>query len=159
VALAIDVINNEASDPYIRDWAVDLFDQNSPIKIPPNVVQNLKDGDPLLVPEGVVAFTSYMVQEGDTLDSIRQRFITTTSLMARHEISAESVVPGNVLRVPIIIPLTACGPLSPYVVQANDTYAELAEKFAITEELLRRINNAGADEQLYSNVFICVPRL
>ncbi len=158
VALAIDVINNEASDPYIRDWAVDLFDQNSPIKIPPNIVQSLKDGNTLL-PEGLVAFAPYTVQEGDTLDSIRQRFITTTSLMARHGISEESMVPGAVLFVPIVVPLTACGPLSLYIVQDNDTYAELAKRFAMPEEMLRRINNAEADEQLYSKVFICVPRL
>ncbi len=160
VNLAVEVLNNKDANPYIRTWAVDLFVQNSTIDVPPNAVEFLRAGG-MLVPEpepvqGPVTFTSYMVQEGDTLDSIRQRFNTSPALIAKYGITADSLIPGSVIQLPVGNP-EFCSRLRPYVVVAEDTFAELAKGYGTAEELLREINGFSPDAPLFEAAVICVP--
>jgi hypothetical protein len=47
VSLAVSVLTTpeESVDPAIRDWAVDLLNENSPLKFSPAVTASLKSGD------------------------------------------------------------------------------------------------------------------
>lgn len=106
-------------------------------------------------PDSVI-FIDYVVQPGDTLYSIAKRMDTSIALMAQKGISAEDLVPGKVIRLPVGNP-AYCTARRPYAVTEGDTAFSIARKFGISIEELRAINNLDANYTVYTGTIICVP--
>lgn len=104
-----------------------------------------------------VIFTNYQVAAGDTLFSISRKFVTSIALMARHGISSVSLVPGNVLRVPVGDPACCTGGWRPYVVLEGDTWFGLAQTNGVTVEALQQASGLGTGAGLYETDVICIP--
>jgi LysM repeat protein len=109
-------------------------------------------------PRDCVTFTNYTVQSGDTLFSISNRYITSIALMARHGISSTSLVPGQVIRLPIGDP--ACCPAGwrPYAVTEGETWFGIARKCGVTVDTLLQGNGLAPGAPLYLASIICVPQ-
>lgn len=104
-----------------------------------------------------VLFNDYQVASGDTLYSISRKFVTSVALMARHGISSVSLVPGNVIRVPVGDPACCTGGWRPYVVLEADTWFGLARANGVTVEQLQQASGLGAGATLYMTDVICIP--
>lgn len=106
---------------------------------------------------GCIIFTNYTVQAGDTLYSISRKFVTSIALMARHGISSTSLVPGNVIRVPVGDPSCCAGGWQPYVVDEGDTWFGIASHKGISTDALLQGNGLSSGATLYLASVICTP--
>lgn len=106
---------------------------------------------------GCVTFTAYTVQAGDTLFSISRKFVTSIPLMARHGISSTSLVPGNVLSVPVGDPSCCQSGWRPYVVSEGESWFGIAQKCGVTVDALLAGNGLSAGAPLYMASVICIP--
>jgi spore germination protein len=81
---------------------------------------------------------TYVVQPGDTLYFIAQRFGTTVeAIMNANNLSSSSLNVGQQLAIPIRIPFT-------YVVRAGDTLNSLAQRFGTTVEAIMILNHLSS---------------
>lgn len=103
-----------------------------------------------------VIFTDYTVQQGDTLYSIANRIDTSIALMAKHDISQEDLVSGNVISLPIGNP-AYCPGRRPYAVKEGETAYSIAKRFNITHQELQAINGLGPDFTVNVADILCVP--
>lgn len=110
---------------------------------------------PTAVPDSII-FTDYTVQGSDTLYSIAQRMDTSIALMAQYGISADDLVNGAVIKLPVGNP-NFCPQGRPYAVGEGDTAFSIGKRFGITAEELQRINNLDADYNIRVGEIICVP--
>jgi LysM repeat protein len=108
------------------------------------------------LPAARIIFISYQVQPEDTLYRIQEKQITSIALMARFGISAEDIVVGNVLNLPVGDP-NACGDWRPYVVLNGDTSFGLSQYYGITLAELQARNGLDANYSIYETEVICVP--
>lgn len=106
-------------------------------------------------PDSIILI-DYPVQPGDTLYSISRRKDTSIALMAQYNISAEDLVPGQVIRLPVGNP-AYCAPRRPYAVAEGNTAFSIARRHGISVEELRTINNLDANYTIYVATIICVP--
>jgi len=104
-----------------------------------------------------VILIDYKVQPGDTLYRIGLRQDTSIPLMARYGISANSLVPGTIIRLPIGNPAYCQGGYAPYAVTDKETVAGIARHFGTTVESLRQVNRLDANATIYTGSVICVP--
>lgn len=104
-----------------------------------------------------IIFTSYTVQGSDTLYSISSsRMDTSIALMSRFNISAEDIVAGNVIQLPIGNP-AYCPSSRPYAVGEGDTAFSVARRFGTTHDTLKAMNNLDANYTIRLAEIICVP--
>ncbi len=110
---------------------------------------------PTAVPDKII-FQDYVVQVGDSLYSISARIDTSIALMSLYGISADSLTPGSVIRLPLGNP-AYCPGRRPYAVGEGDTSFNLGHRFGLTPNELRAIN--GLDENYVIRVadILCVP--
>ena len=123
-----------------------------PTPIPPTAVP------PTPIPDKII-FTSYTVQTGDTLYSIAAHYgwNSTISLMAKHNIAADHIVPGVVLtRFPIANP-AFCPGRRPYVVEESESASTIARTAGTTVEILKDINSLNEACTVYVTDVLCVP--
>ncbi len=104
-----------------------------------------------------VIFTDYQVQSGDTLYSISRKFVTSIALMARHGISSTSLIPGQVIRVPVGDPSCCQAGWQPYVVEEGESWFGIAQKCGTTVDNLLQGNGLTSGATLYMASVICVP--
>lgn len=110
------------------------------------------------IPDKII-FTSYTVQNGDSLYSIADYFgwRSTISLMAKNNIAADDIFPGNVLdRFPVANP-AYCPGRQPYVVEENENAHTISKIVGTTVETLKEINNLNEQYTVYVTDVICVP--
>ncbi len=88
----------------------------------------------------------YVVQPGDTLSAIAQKFGTTVDDLIRlNHLSSESIQVGMVLKVPQAAQPTPAPRYQTYVVQPGDTLIALAERFGTTVDALKSLNGLTSD--------------
>ncbi len=104
-----------------------------------------------------VIFIDYAVQQGDTLYSVSERIDTSIALMAEHGISQTSLVPGQVIRLPIGNPDFCAGRGRPYAVGEGDTAFNIGQRFNTTPQNLQSINGLDANFTVRTADIICVP--
>ncbi len=112
-------------------------------------------GQELLVPEPkqpaptptpLPQTVEYVVQPGDTLSGIAQKFGTTVDDLIRlNHLSSEAIQVGMVLKVPQVAHPTPAPAYQTYVVQPGDTLIALAERFDTTVDELKSLNNLTSD--------------
>ncbi len=110
---------------------------------------------PTPVPEKVILI-QYQVQANDSLYSIAQRVDTSIALMASRGISADSLIPGNTIELPVGNP-AYCPGRQPYAVGEGDTAFSIARRFGITAADLQAINGLDANFTVRVADIICVP--
>lgn len=106
-------------------------------------------GDPVI-------FVDYVVQPGDTLYSIADRQATSIELMAVHGISAEDIVPGTTLRLPVANP-AACPGTATYVVRPGDTVFSISRRYNTTTQAIANANGLGPDFRIDVAQVLCIP--
>lgn len=127
-----------------------------PTPMPPTVTPNPPTATP--TPEKII-FTSYTVQNGDSLYSIADHFgwRSTISLMAKYDIAADHIVPGTTLTpFPVANP-DYCPGRQPYVVEENESAYTISQTVGTTIETLKEINNLDEQYTVYVTDVICVP--
>lgn len=93
---------------------------------------------------------SYVVQKGDTIDSIAQKFnISVNSILWSNNISGNYVTPGVKLLIPPVNGIV-------YTVKSGDTPASLAKKYNSNESLLIAYNDAEL-KGIYPGEKIIIP--
>lgn len=103
-----------------------------------------------------VIFIDYVVQPGDTLYRIADIQATSIELMAVHGISAEDIVPGTTLRLPVANP-AVCSGLATYVVRPGDTVFSIAQRYGTTTQAIASSNGLGADFRIDVAQVLCIP--
>jgi L,D-transpeptidase ErfK/SrfK len=102
----------------------------------------------------------YIVRTGDTLYKIAELFNSNVQniITANPGINPNMIMVGQQLcipQTPNVFP--ACPTTNYYVVQENDTFASIAERFEIPVTALMQANLGVAPEDLYEDMFICIP--
>ena len=113
---------------------------------------------PTPTPDKII-FTSYTVQNGDTLYSVAAHFgwTSTISLMAKYNIAADNIVPGNILTpFPVANP-AYCPGRRPYVVEESESAYTISQTVGTTIEVLKEMNNLNDNYTVYVTDVICVP--
>jgi LysM repeat protein len=105
-----------------------------------------------------IIFVDYVVQPGDTLYSISNRYVTSIALMARFGISSVNIVAGNTIRVPVGDPACCPAGFRPYVVMRGDTMFGIAQKCGTTITVLQQANNMGSSTSILETQILCVPQ-
>jgi LysM repeat protein len=101
---------------------------------------------PLPTPTSAPQTAEYVVQPGDTLSAIAQKFGTTVDDLIRlNHLSSEAIQVGMVLKVPQVAHPTPAPTYQTYVVQPGDTLFSLAERFGTTVGELKSLNNLTSD--------------
>jgi murein DD-endopeptidase MepM/ murein hydrolase activator NlpD len=100
---------------------------------------------------------SYIVQPGDTLSSIAERFnVSLEDLMTANEISNPNLLSaGQQLIIPGLEGIS--GVLLTEVVQFGDSYRSLSRRTQVPSELLRKLNHLVSPSELYVGVSLIVP--
>lgn len=106
-----------------------------------------------------IIFTSYVVQQEDTLYRLTEKFDTSIELMARFTIASDDFIVGNTLSVPIANP-DRCPGMRPYVVREHETVYRIATAFGTTPPTVQSINGLDANLQHphYPSSFACLYR-
>lgn len=101
----------------------------------------IRDNAPIPSPETGV--TEYVVQAGDTLWLIAQRFGTTVdAIRALNNLTTDTLMVGQILRIPSEETTT---PSITHTVQSGDTLWLLAQRFGTTVDAIKALNNLTSD--------------
>jgi LysM repeat protein len=88
----------------------------------------------------------YIVQKGDSLWTIAQRFNTTVSELRRvNNLTTDLLSIGQRLIIPGTVPAPPVGEGITYIVQKGDSLWTIAQRFNTTVSELRRVNNLTSD--------------
>ena len=123
-----------------------------PTDIPPTPIP------PTPVPDKII-FTSYTVKTGDNLYSIAAHYgwNSTISLMAKHNIAADHIVPGVVLTRFPIANSAFCPGSRTYVVEESESASTIARTAGTTIEILKEMNNLNEAYTVKVTDVLCVP--
>jgi len=127
-------------------------------------LNNLSDntiyvGQKLKVPgpasEGEGGTTEYIVQPGDTLFSIAQRFGVDVHELARiNNITDPSTI---YVGQKLIIPVSPSKSTKLYKVQPGDTLSQIAEKFGVSMQAIMELNGITDPDQIYVGQVLRIP--
>lgn len=106
------------------------------------------------VPPPVSDYITYVIQPGDTLSGIAQKYGTTTQILAElNGISNPDLIySGTTLRVP-----ENSSSAKYYQVQPGDTLSEIAAKFGTTTGALAALNGISNPNLIYAGTTIQIP--
>ena len=116
---------------------------------------------------GVTSATStYVVQSGDTLGRIAQRFGTTVSELVRLNnltnpdrigVGQKLIVPATSGAAPASGSSTTTGARRTYAVQRGDTLLSIARRFGVTVKQLQAANNIANPDRIYPGQVLVIP--
>jgi LysM repeat protein len=121
----------------------------------PTLIPTPLPATPIPLPSEVI-FVGYVVQPGDTLYGITKKQNTSIDLMALYGISAENIIVGNTLSLPVANP-AYCPGLLPYVVRDHETVSNIARRFGTTPDAIGAVNNLGSNYLIKTTQVICIP--
>ena len=96
-------------------------------------------------------YITYVIQPGDTLSGIAQRYGTTVSALTQlNGISdPDKIYAGNTLKVPENGTGTGSS-AQYYTIRSGDTLSEIAQKFGTTVSALARLNGISDPDKIYA---------
>ena len=103
------------------------------------------------------AFDTYIIQSGDSLYRIAQRFNTTVdTLMTANSISGDGhIIAGQVL----LIPAGEEAPVDEYEVQPGDSLFSISRRFNTTVGMLQSVNGLGESSEIVEGQIIVIPSI
>lgn len=104
-----------------------------------------------------ILYQPYTIQQGDTLYSLSQAFVTSIALMAENGISQTSLVPGTTINIPVGNPEYCAGRGRPYAVGEGDTAYNISQRYNTTAQNLQALNGLDANYTIKIADIICVP--
>ena len=112
---------------------------------------NHLDGTSPAPPSPAPQYITYVIQPGDTLSGIAQRFDTTVGTLAElNGISdPDKIYAGNTLRVPENNSAGSSGPVY-YTIRPGDTLSGIAAKYGTTVSALARLNGISDPDRIYA---------
>ncbi len=96
----------------------------------------------------------YIIREGDTLDSIAQKFNTSLQVLNRINGMILNLVPGSML----IIPNNKEMPYIPYIVNKGDNIYEIAKRYKVNYMDILLINGLEENDYIYPNQELLIPK-
>ena len=101
----------------------------------------------------------YVVQPGDTLSEIAQRFGSSVDTLVRANGIADPdiIFAGQILCVPPRGHQEAVRPTEPYIVQPEDTLSSIAEDFHLSVDELVRYNRIRNPDLIFVGQIVCAP--
>jgi len=100
------------------------------------------------------AASTYIVQPGDTLFLIAQRFdITAADITAANSLHSSTIYPGQALTIPS---KSSSAANSTYIVQPGDTLFTIAQKYGTNHMQLQKANNLSSSE-IYPGQRLTIP--
>ena len=102
-------------------------------------------------------FDTYIIQSGDSLYSIAQRFNTTVeTLIAANSLSGDDrIIAGHVL----LVPAADETQVDSYEVQPGDSLYSISRRFNTTVSVLQGLNELGDSSQIVAGETIAVPAM
>lgn len=95
----------------------------------------------------------YMVKDGDTIESIAEKFMTTAEVIKNIN-NMEELMVNDVINVP-----KCCSKnFDYYVVSDGDTLYKIANTNGIEAKLLAQLNGLNIDDYIYPNQVLLIPR-
>ena len=93
-------------------------------------------------------YITYVIQPGDTLSEIAQRYVTTVSALASlNGISdPNKIYAGNTLKVPE----SGSSGAKYYTIRSGDTLSEIAQRFGTTVSALASLNGISDPNKIYA---------
>jgi LysM repeat protein len=101
-------------------------------------------------------FESYRVTKDDTLESIAQKYNTSTK--ALQELNNIYYIDSLRDNMEIIVPVNAKDYYNYYVVTSGDSLYAIGKKYNINPELLANLNGLNMDDYIYPNQEILIPK-
>ena len=160
-------------DPNLRPTIIDLplVEESPRVDEPVNEQVVTATPEPTAVPVVVeqatavpatstankIIFQPYTVQQGDTLYSLSQAFVTSIALMAENGISQTSLVPGTTINIPVGNPEYCSGRGRPYAVGEGDTAYNISQRYNTTPQTIQSLNGLDANYTINIADIICVP--
>ncbi|HEX2183338.1 MAG TPA: LysM peptidoglycan-binding domain-containing protein [Rubrobacteraceae bacterium] len=101
----------------------------------------------------------YVVQPGDTLSEIAERFGSTVDAIVEANGLADPdiIFAGQILCVPPRGHQGQVFPTEPYIVQPGDTLSEIAEDFGLSVDDLVRFNRIRDPDVIFVGQIVCAP--
>lgn len=117
-----------------------------------DIVETSEESEDYSVP---AAYDTYIVQSGDSLYTIAQRFNTTVdALKTANSVSDDGrIFAGQAL----LIPTGEVTPVREYEVQPGDTLFSISERFNTTVRILQGLNELGESSEIVAGETIFVP--
>ncbi len=125
--------------------------------LPPAVVEQATAVPAAPTTTEKIIYQPYTVQQGDTLYSLSQAFVTSIALMADKGISQTNLVPGTTINIPVGNPQYCAGRGRPYAVGEGDTAYNLGQRFNTSAQNLQALNGLDANYTIKIADIICVP--
>ena len=98
----------------------------------------------------------YVVQEGDTIDSISDKYNITSYILNRINGFDSNYVLG--VGDSIIVPKVTSIYFDYYTIKKGDSLYKIAEKYGVDYKLLALINGLNVDDYIYIDQVIAVPK-
>lgn len=98
----------------------------------------------------------YIIEKGDTIDSIAKKFNTTVSELYKLNSFSPNFVVSEGKR--IIVPLTKEPLFDYYTIEKGDTLSSIAKKYNIDVKSLAALNGLDLDDYIYPNQTILIPK-
>lgn len=129
-----------------------------PTAVPPTVVQPTAAPPVGNVGSQLINYVDYTVQSGDTMFSIAQKpeFNTTIGLMAQTGILSDYIMPGQVIRIPVVNP-KGCASGKAHIVEQGQNVFRLAIRYGTTQEAIRDWNALPANYLIRTGDILCIP--
>lgn len=103
-----------------------------------------------------VIFTTYVVQQGDSLYRITQKQNTSIDLMALHGIASSEMIVGNALSLPIANP-AYCPSMPAHIVRDQQTVTSIAVLYGSSPQSIAAVNNLDANYSIKTTQVLCIP--
>lgn len=150
------IIENEEPAPTAPPPTNPPPPTDTPVPTENNVVVPTNTPVPVVSAVNPVILIPYVVQDGDTLFSIRTNRATSIALMAEYGIAQDNIVPGTTIDLPVGNP-EYCPGRRPYAVAEGETVFAISRKVNSTTQDLQAINNLGPDFAIQAGQILCVP--
>lgn len=101
-------------------------------------------------------YDKYLIKQGDTLDSIADRFNTTEAII----LDLNNIAFPDMLRAgkEIIVPINKSTYFEYYTIKKGDTLYGIAREYNINPDLLAILNGLNSNDYIYPNQEILIPK-
>ncbi len=155
----VSVEDMKALNPELRRWVTPLEQSDYPLRVPVGTQETFRVALAAIPADERVRFGTHVVQRGDTLSRIANRYGTSIdALTAANQIQRRSLIhPGQVLTVPVPPgsgaerirsvqqrEVVAENGQDVYVVQRGDTLGEISTSFKMSLGQLRALNGMAS---------------